>query len=77
MASKDAPRGTPVVNKHLSVSESGGEAWSKDTPSKFLGVGTVFHPTFDTKDALAYLESPAGVHHKKRHTRKSSLVRKG
>ncbi|XP_071788346.1 DNA topoisomerase 2-binding protein 1-like isoform X1 [Asterias amurensis] len=73
MASKDAPRGTPVVNKHLSVSESGGEAWSKDTPSKFLGVGTVFHPTFDTKDALAYLESPAGVHHKKRHTRKSSL----
>ncbi len=69
---RDTPRGTPIVNKHLSVSGSG-EAWSKDTPSKFLRIGTVFHPTFDTKDALAYLESPAGVHHKKRHTRKSSL----
>ena len=69
-----APRDTPITNKHLSVSGSG-ETKSKDTPSKFLCDGAVFHPSFDTKDALAYLESPAGAHPKKRHVRKSSLVR--
>ncbi|XP_038058613.1 DNA topoisomerase 2-binding protein 1-like isoform X1 [Patiria miniata] len=68
----DMPRDTPVVNKHLAVSGSGA-AVSKDTPSKFLREGAVFHPAFDTKEALEFLESPAGLHPKRRHARKSSL----
>ncbi|XP_022099813.1 DNA topoisomerase 2-binding protein 1-like isoform X2 [Acanthaster planci] len=72
VAAKDTPKDLAVVNKHLAVASSGA-ALSKDTPSKFLQHGRVFHPTFDTKDALEFLESPAGQHHKKRHTRKSSL----